>query len=243
MGLYGSVKNMPFLNLEPGQNDLYENYETCIPIDPETGCRACGDNARIDYEQCRQTYFLKQQNQILQSQQTQQSSQDTTEQKGQENKALEAKNQELQKQIDLFNKKVTTQDILSQTSDKEISTFVYFFESITESNILNIVFYLIFTAAILSYLLYKKMKKIKCSQCRYLKKGEGIEKYINPQGISTNIHQGRFYCNADISRRFTDEQIQEFKRCSYFRLKTLTFWQDLKQKFISLVSLCVSLFK
>lgn len=36
----------------------------CIPTegkDPETGCSACGENRRSDYELCRQTYFLKKQ--------------------------------------------------------------------------------------------------------------------------------------------------------------------------------------
>jgi CRISPR/Cas system-associated protein Cas5 (RAMP superfamily) len=36
----------------------------CVPEngnDPETGCRACGEGARSVYEQCRQTYYLKQQ--------------------------------------------------------------------------------------------------------------------------------------------------------------------------------------
>jgi len=44
----------------------------CIPVskqpDPETGCLACGENRKTEYEQCRQNYFLKQQNEILKSQ-------------------------------------------------------------------------------------------------------------------------------------------------------------------------------
>lgn len=44
------------------------NKYSCVPIenpDPETGCRVCGDNAKNDYEQCRQTFYLKQQSEII----------------------------------------------------------------------------------------------------------------------------------------------------------------------------------
>jgi hypothetical protein len=40
--------------------------------DPETGCRSGNE---VAFESCRQTYFLKQQNQILQSQQSKQNTQ------------------------------------------------------------------------------------------------------------------------------------------------------------------------
>jgi len=42
----------------------FAQYFRCIPSegsDPETGCKACGENARSEYEQCRQTYFLEKQ--------------------------------------------------------------------------------------------------------------------------------------------------------------------------------------
>jgi len=48
-------------------------YERCFPKDgpnPETGCRGCGDNARIEYEQCQQSFYLKKQTQLLESQQS-----------------------------------------------------------------------------------------------------------------------------------------------------------------------------
>lgn len=32
--------------------------------DPETGCTACGENAKNVYEQCRQTYYLKKQTEL-----------------------------------------------------------------------------------------------------------------------------------------------------------------------------------
>lgn len=35
--------------------------------DPETGCVACGENAQSVYEQCRQTFFLKEQTKIDQA--------------------------------------------------------------------------------------------------------------------------------------------------------------------------------
>ncbi|MCX6738113.1 MAG: hypothetical protein NTY11_01700, partial [Candidatus Parcubacteria bacterium] len=44
----------------------------CIPLneaDPETGCRVCGDigdnSITIAYEQCRQSYFVKQQTELV----------------------------------------------------------------------------------------------------------------------------------------------------------------------------------
>jgi hypothetical protein len=37
--------------------------------DPETGCAACGENARSIYEQCRQTYYLKKQTELTATEQ------------------------------------------------------------------------------------------------------------------------------------------------------------------------------
>lgn len=42
-------------------------YNSCVPLDgpdSETGCQACGTNARSDYEQCRQSYYLKKQSEL-----------------------------------------------------------------------------------------------------------------------------------------------------------------------------------
>lgn len=70
-------------------------YNLCLNVqrDPETGCAYdCGE--RHDYEQCRQSYFLKQQNQILKNKQSitvsPSTSSDTT---------TEAKIENLQEQI------------------------------------------------------------------------------------------------------------------------------------------------
>lgn len=67
---------------------------------------------------------------------------------------------------------------------------------------------------------------IKCSQCKYLKEGEGKQSFINPQGIYTIRLHGRYNCEVDCSYHFTDEQIMELKICKYFRQKNLTFWQE-----------------
>ncbi|MBU4274662.1 hypothetical protein KKE19_02510 [Patescibacteria group bacterium] len=72
--------------------------------------------------------------------------------------------------------------------------------------------------------------KTTCGQCKYLKEGEGVVSFINPQGIPTTNHRGRYYCEADTSRKFTDEQIKEFRDCSSFRPRTLTLWQEVIQK-------------
>jgi len=63
-----------------------------------------------------------------------------------------------------------------------------------------------------------------------LKQGKGRESFINPQGIHTTVHRGRYYCKGDVSRQFTDEQIKEFRDCSDFRPRTLTFQQEIKQR-------------
>jgi len=75
---------------------------------------------------------------------------------------------------------------------------------------------------------------MRCSQCKYLKKGKGIESFISPQGIPTTVHRGRFYCEADISRRFTDEGISIPRKCQDYRPSTLSLyqevWLDIKTK-------------
>lgn len=46
------------------QGEENAKKESCTPVenpDPETGCRACGANSYSDYEQCRQSFYLKQQ--------------------------------------------------------------------------------------------------------------------------------------------------------------------------------------
>jgi len=70
------------------------------------------------------------------------------------------------------------------------------------------------------------MRKVKCSQCKYLQKGEGKESFITPQGILTTVYRGRFYCEADISERFTDEQILIHKECQNFRSSTIKLYQE-----------------
>ncbi len=75
--------------------------------------------------------------------------------------------------------------------------------------------------------------KIMCSQCKYLRKGEGKEDFVSPQGIHTTVHHGRYYCEADFSYHFTDEQIKEFKECSYFRPRALTLTKEIQQRTVS----------
>lgn len=78
---------------------------------------------------------------------------------------------------------------------------------------------------------WKNMEnKVMCSQCKHLKKGEGKESFVSPQGVHTTIHHGRYYCKADLSKRFTDEQIKESRNCSFFRTRTITFNQEVVQK-------------
>lgn len=74
-----------------------------------------------------------------------------------------------------------------------------------------------------------EFNKVKCGQCNNLRKGEGIDSFISPQGIHTTLHRGRYHCEADISRHFTDEQISALRECPDSRPRTLTFGQELKQ--------------
>lgn len=83
----------------------------CVPKDepdPETDCRACGDNARTEYEQCRQSYYLKKQTQLLESQKT------TGE--------LETKNQEFQELLDKQNKQI--EELIQDTKLLNIGLFI-----------------------------------------------------------------------------------------------------------------------
>jgi len=109
---------MPYLSIPP-----------CVPKDapdPETGCRSCnGDNARSDYEQCRQAFFLKQQNQILQSQKgTEQTSQN-----------LNTENQNLQGSLDTQQKQIQTLTQQVDSQNQRINTLT---NQLNTSNIINI---------------------------------------------------------------------------------------------------------
>lgn len=77
-----------------------------------------------------------------------------------------------------------------------------------------------------------EINKVKCGQCNNLREGEAIESFVSPQGIHTTLHRGQYYCEADISRHFTDEQIRELRECPNFRARTLTFGQEFKQQTI-----------
>jgi len=62
--------------------ELYMEKGLPSKIDEETRCelKSLGENAKIEYEQCRQSYYLKKQTEFLQEQQV---SQTTIEEKGQ----------------------------------------------------------------------------------------------------------------------------------------------------------------
>lgn len=125
----------------------------CVPLnepDPETGCRACGDNARTDYEQCRQVYYLKKQTEILESQQNS---------KNTSIEELEAKNQELQQLLENQNKQI---DGLIQGLGQQNERINALTVSLKNANFLNISLSLIL-AGVLVYLVLilirKKWKK------------------------------------------------------------------------------------
>lgn len=76
----------------------------CTPKDQETGCGPfCGDNQGIEYQQCRQAYFLKQQNVLLEKQT--------------EGLNLKSENVGLNQQIELLQK----ENELLKTQNQELS--------------------------------------------------------------------------------------------------------------------------
>ncbi|MCK5633052.1 hypothetical protein KAH94_04835 [bacterium] len=70
---------------------------------PETGCRGYGDDARIEYEQCQQAYYLQKQAELLESQQA---SREILAEEQQAIKELEVKNKEFQDLLEEQNKQV-----------------------------------------------------------------------------------------------------------------------------------------
>lgn len=117
-------------------------FPICIPKDepdPETDCRACGDNARAEYEQCRQTYYLKKQTELLE---TQQESQDiltekeqTITEKEQVINELELRNLGLQALLEKQNKQI---EELIQGLEQQSQTINVLTASLQKTNSLNI---------------------------------------------------------------------------------------------------------
>lgn len=83
----------------------------CVPAeqkDPETDCRACSATANADYEQCRQSYYLKKQTELLRTEQQTTHTQPQQRVIELEN-LLQNKNQQIEHLI--YNEKQTTQRI------------------------------------------------------------------------------------------------------------------------------------
>ncbi len=74
--------------------------------DPETGCVAYGTE---NFEQCKQTFYLKQQNEILREQQAQGQLQ-------QENSELKSELQELRQEIEMLKASSTEQTAIPQSA-------------------------------------------------------------------------------------------------------------------------------
>lgn len=174
------------INLQPL---LYPRI-VCVPSDEpdtETGCRACGDNARSDYEQCRQAYYLKKQTELLESEQNdaqqtyqenvaekeqeiidtnfseyQQIFQETLTQKEQNIKELKSKNRELEKLFEGQNGRIDelVQGLEQQEQETNVLT-----ASLKEANLLNFSLFIVlgaFLICAISILIKKnKSKNIK----------------------------------------------------------------------------------
>lgn len=201
----------------------------CVPEeapDPETGCQACGDNARAEYEQCRQAYYLKKQTQLLESQQV---SQKILIEKVEIIKDLELKNQELKELLEQQNKQIDGLIQELEQENEKINTLTVLLKNAKLLNIGLLGILGIFFIYFIYITFRKKEEKMRCSQCKYLKKGEGRESFISPQGIPVTAHRGRFYCEADISRRFTDKEISILRECQDYRPSTLSLYQEARK--------------
>ena len=123
------------------------NKYSCVPIenpDPETGCRVCGDNAKNDYEQCRQTFYLKQQNEIIK-----QNLQTATSDNDQKIKDLESLNTNLQKITDQQNQQITQ---LTQSSEQAA-------HKIENLNLINNILIAVLVVITCAFLVVKFMKR------------------------------------------------------------------------------------
>jgi len=135
-------------------------FPRCIPKDapdPETGCRACGDNARTEYEQCRQAYYLKKQTELLESQQV---SQKTLAWREQTIKELESNNQELRELLEGQNKQI---EELIQGLEQQSQRVDILMASLKNANSLNIGLSATFGAFLICLVLFlvkRRRKKI-----------------------------------------------------------------------------------
>jgi len=139
-----AVFNTSFLN---------QNLRTCTPenkqSDPSTSCGPfCGDNQRTEYELCRQSFFLKQQNEILKQSSEQQ--QDTTSiNNDQKIEDMESRNTDLQKIIEQQNQQITQ---LIQNSEQSS-------HKIENSNLINTVLITILVTIVCISIVVKFIKR------------------------------------------------------------------------------------
>lgn len=127
----------------------------CNEPDPETGCRFCGE--RTEYEQCRQTYYLKKQAELLEKNQASQG-QNTTNQE-EIIKELQTENQLLKELLEKQNNQ-TSETIQGMVEQKqEINTLT---ASLQGAKTLNIAMLIIFGVAAfcLAFLYFKRKKKL-----------------------------------------------------------------------------------
>ena len=139
----------------------------CIPtdgLDPETGCRACGDNARTEYEQCRQAYYLKKQTELLESQQVSQKTLVEKEQtiagKEQVIKELESKNQELQEMLEKQNKQIEELIQGLEQQSQSVNTLTTSLQNAKSLNIGLVAISGAFLICLILFFVKKKRKKL-----------------------------------------------------------------------------------
>ncbi len=126
----------------------------CVPTilkrDTETGCAlvSCNENATAQYEACRQSFYLKQQNEILQ-QSSQQQQAATSANSDQKISDLESRNADLQKITDQQNQQITQ---LIQSSEQAA-------HKIENLNLINTILIVALVVIACTFLVVKFMKR------------------------------------------------------------------------------------
>ena len=82
-------------------------------------------------------------------------------------------------------------------------------------------------------------KKVKCCECKYIQR-------INPKKAPTTLlstlqrviksslwTKNIYQCKADITYIFNEEEIEQFRKCSFFKSRTETAWQEIWRKQLS----------
>lgn len=68
------------------------------------------------------------------------------------------------------------------------------------------------------------IKNIKCSQCKYLRE------FCVSHEDGNSYHS--FWCEADRSIELNENNVRQFRECSFFRSRTQTVWEEVRRDII-----------